>query len=433
MAALIVFIILIWIGLPLVAPLVWAAVAGLWASDHGPTLVAEAMWRGLDSLPLTAIVGFVLAGNLMGPSGLTTELVGCARRLVGQTRGHLALVTILACLFFSSLSGSGGATTAAVGAIMIPAMIRAGYPRDYAGVMAASGGVLGILIPPSIPMIIYASQANISADRLFMAGIVPGLVLATLLMLTAWVDARLRKITTHHQASSLEAEERFSTPLSPLKLLTSLLNTLWQAKFALCLPILVLGGIWGGIFTPTEAAIVAVFWVLIVGFLRKNLNFKSIGQALTETSLLAGGAVILLAPATALARYLAIVGAPTALAQSMTTLAGGPIGFLLIMAATLFLCGLIADTISMIAIMVPIFLPVATILGVDPLVMGLVFILCCEAGFLTPPFGGNLFIVARLADVDFIRLSLAALPYVGLIMLLTVSLILFPGLFLVGP
>jgi len=415
MAAAIIFVILVWIGLPLVAPLAWAAFGGLMASGHDPLIAAEALYRGLDNLTLTAIVGFVLAGSLMGPAGLTEELVDCAKRLVSKASGGLALVTILACLFFSCLSGSGGATTAAVGAIMIPSMIKAGYPNDYAGTMAATGGVLGILIPPSIPMIIYAAQANVRADQLFMAGIIPGLMLASLLMAVAWLDARRRRLT----AAAINND---SAPLDRL---------FWKAKFAVALPIIILGGIWGGHFTPTEAAVIAVTWVLIVGVVRQRLGFKEIRSALTETSLLAGGAVILLAPATALARYLAVIGAPQAIALKVAALAGGPVGFLFIMAGALFLCGLIADTISMIAIMTPIFLPIAHILGVDPIVMGLVFILCCEAGFLTPPFGGNLFIAARLSGSDLGKLSLAAIPYVAVIMLMTAAIILFPKLALV--
>lgn len=412
MAALLAFILVVWIGPPLVAPLFWAAFAGLAGSGFDTFIAAEALYRGLDSLPLTAIVAFVLAGGLMGPSGLTGELVDCARRLVGRASGGLALVTILACLFFSCLSGSGGATCAAVGALMIPTMLREGYPREYAGAMAATGGVLGILIPPSIPMIVYASQANVPADRLFMAGIVPGLLLAALLMLTAWLDAKRRGL------SRPAAVERAAEP--------PLWRLFWRAKFAVALPVIILGGIWGGRFTPTEAAVIAVFWALAVGLVRRKLSMAAIGNVLTDTALLAGGAVILLAPATALARYLAIIGAPQQLAAAAAALAGGPHAFLFIMALALFLCGLFADTISMIAIMTPIFLPTAQLLGVEPIIMGLVFILCCEAGFLTPPFGGNLFIAARLAGADLGKLSLAALPYVAVIMLLTALLILFP-------
>lgn len=413
MIAALIFVVLVWLGLPLVVPLAGAALGGLMAAGHDPLMVAEAFYRGLDNLTLSAIIGFVLAGSLMGPSGLTEELVDCAKSMVGRVSGGLAVVTILACLFFSCLSGSGGATTAAVGAIMIPAMIGAGYPRDYAGTMAATGGVLGILIPPSIPMIIYAAQANVRADRLFMAGIIPGLILALLLMLGAWLDARRRDLPPAFENT---VDSR------------TLLQLWWRAKFALALPVVILGGIWGGIFTPTEAAVVAVFWVLGVGLARRKLGFKAIKEALTETSLMAGGAVILLAPATALARYLAIIGAPQAVAVKVAALAGGPTGFLFIMAGALFFCGLIADTISMIAIMTPIFLPIAHLLGVDPIVMGLVFILCCEAGFLTPPFGGNLFIAARLSGSDFGKLSLAALPYVAIIMALTAIIIFFPKL-----
>ncbi|MDR1920931.1 MAG: TRAP transporter large permease [Candidatus Adiutrix sp.] len=413
MAALVVFIILIWIGLPLVAPLAWAACAGLVSARYDARILAEALYRGLDNLPLTAIVGFVMAGELMGPAGLTGELVACAKRMVGRAVGGLGMVTVLACLFFSCLSGSGGATCAAVGAIMIPAMVNSGYPRDYAGVMAATGGVLGILIPPSIPMIIYAAQANVPADRLFKAGIVPGVILAVLLMLTARLDAGRRGLAGDVGSGGKEM------PLFAL---------FWRAKFAVSLPVIVLGGIWGGHFTPTEAAVIAVFWALAVGAARRRTGFKEIWRAAAETAMLAGGAVVLLAPATALARYLAVIGAPQALAHMAADLAGGPTAFLFIMAGVLFLCGLIADTISMIAVMTPIFLPIAQLLGVDAVTMGLVFILCCEAGFLTPPFGGNLFIAARLSGSDLGELSMAAIPYVAVIMLLTAAVILIPGL-----
>ena len=415
MKAALAFIIGVFLGLPLVAVLSLAALGGLVGGGHSLNFFTEAFYRGLDQLPLTAITGFVLAGSLMGSVGLTAELTSCAQKLVGRIKGSLGLVTILACLFFSALSGSGGATCAAVGAMMVPAMLKAGYSNDYAGAMAASGGVLGILIPPSIPMIIYGAQANVPTQSLFKAGILPGIILTALLLLIAWLDAVFRKLPLPDKEPNKQE---------------TILKLFWQAKWALVLPVIILGGIWKGWVTPTEAAILAIWWILLIGLCRKRLSGPMLFAAVKDAALLSGGAIILLAPATALARYLALAGMPQHLASLLTAWTTNPLTFLFLLMVFLFLCGLIADTISMIIIMTPIFLPTARALGVDPILMGIVFVLCCEAGFLTPPFGGNLFIASRLSGCDLGRLSLAALPYVAAIMLLTAAIILWPQFFI---
>lgn len=411
-------VLLLLIGLPLVGVIGLTAWAGLSSLGGGGDFLIQGFWAGLDNFSLTAILGFILAGNLMTAGGLTDDLVNLSQRMLAKFASGLGLVTIAASLMFSALSGSGGATCAAVGSTMIPAMIKEGYPRPTAAALAATGGILGILIPPSIPMIIYAVAAKVPVGDLFLAGIVPGLVLAGLLSLMV---IRQTGRAGLNRPPAIGAE-------------TGLLTSFWRAKWSLALIAIIMGGIWGGFFTPSEAAIVAVIWVTAAGLFSRRLKLAHIYKAFSSAAVLAGAAVILLAPATALARFLSLAGAPQALAAWAAGFTSSPTVFLVALFALLLLCGLITDTITMIAILAPILLPAAHRVGVDPLLMGLIFIIGCEAGFLTPPFGGNLFIVTPLAEVDMGEVSRAVLPYVGVVIFMGLLLIALPsiGLWLPG-
>lgn len=417
MTIIVVAVFLLLLGLPLAGIIGMTAWAGLLSLEQPGDFLVQGFWSGLDNFSLTAILGFILAGNLMTASGLTDDLVDLAKQFLARFTSGLGLVTIAASLMFSALSGSGGATCAAVGSTMIPAMIKDGYPRPIAAALAATGGILGILIPPSIPMIIYAVAAKVPVNELFLAGIIPGLVLTALLAVTVIVQTG--------QAGLNPAPARSSNiPSSG----AGFGRAVWKAKWSLALIVIIMGGIWGGFFTPSEAAIVAVLWILPAGLINRRLKFRQIHQAFDHTAVLAGAAVILLAPATALARFLALAGAPQALASWAAGFTSSPAVFLMALFGLLLLCGLITDTITMIAILTPILLPAARQVGVDPLLMGLIFIVGCEAGFLTPPFGGNLFIVTPLAKVDIGAVSKAVLPYVAVVILMGLLLIWWPSL-----
>ena len=267
------FVVFMLLGLPLFGVIGLASIISMIGMPFPMEFIPQNLYTGMDQFPLIATIGFVMAGFLMEPAGITGEIIEVAKKAVGNIRGGLAMVTILACMIFAALSGSGPATTAAIGSIMIPGMIAAGYRKDDAAAVSATGGTLGILIPPSNPMIIYGVVANTSIAGLFMAGFIPGFVLTSLMCITAYCIAKKRG----YQGTN----EKFS--------IVGLCKAIWDGKWALATPAIILGGIYWGVFTPTEAAEVGVLWTLFVGlFVYRKLTWKNISSALIRTSAFAG-------------------------------------------------------------------------------------------------------------------------------------------------
>lgn len=321
------------------------------------------------------------------------------------------MVTILACMIFAALSGSGPATTAAIGSIMIPGMISAGYRKDDAAAASATGGTLGILIPPSNPMIIYGVVANCSIAGLFMAGFVPGFVLTTFMCITSYFIAKKRGYGSMSQKFSLLA----------------LGKAIWDGKWALATPVIILGGIYGGIFTPTEAAEVGVIWTLIVGLLvYRKLTWRNISSALVRTAAFAGSATVLVGVSMAFSRLLTLYEIPQTVGAFLASISTDPTITLLLIAFFIFLCGFVADTLAMVVVLAPVFLPITNALGIHPIQLGILFVVCCETGFLTPPFGANLFITMKITDVTLESVAMRALPYLLVIWLLIFIIAAFP-------
>ena len=263
------FVFFMLLGLPLFGVIGLASIISMIGMPFPMEFIPQNLYTGMDQFPLIATIGFVMAGFLMEPAGITGEIIEVAKKAVGNIRGGLAMVTILACMIFAALSGSGPATTAAIGSIMIPGMIGAGYRKDDAAAVSATGGTLGILIPPSNPMIIYGVVANTSIAGLFMAGFIPGFVMTTSMCITAYCIARKRGYKG--------TGEKFSV--------YGLLKAIWDGKWALATPVIILGGIYCGVFTPTEAAEVGVLWTLFVGlFVYRKLTWKNISSALSVPS-----------------------------------------------------------------------------------------------------------------------------------------------------
>ena len=249
LAMIITFVVCMVLGVPMLAIIGMSTLVPMLIERSIPlTLIPQTMYNGVNQFPLVAVTGFLLAGSLMEETGINDSIIRFARSLVGSITGGFAAITVLASMFFAALSGSGPATTAAVGSVMIPAMKRHNYPEDFAASTAAAGGTLGILIPPSNPMIIYAIVANISVTRMFMAGFIPGLLGGVLLIATAYLISKIRNF--------VGSGEKFS--------LAEVFSAVRKGIFALLAPVIILGGIYGGIFTPTEAAVVAVFYALFV-------------------------------------------------------------------------------------------------------------------------------------------------------------------------
>lgn len=391
----IVFVVLMVMGVPIYAVVGFSVAAALHLADIPQTMLAQTAFTALQPFPLLSIPLFVLAGRLMEKGGMANHLIRIATSLVGAYKGSLGLVTVMACAFFAALNGSGPATTAAVGSVTIPTMIKEGYSRRYAGAVAASAGALGSLIPPSNLMVIYALVAEVSIPRMFFAGIIPGIFVTTLLLLTAWFIAV-------RNGYGGRGEPFAFGPLA---------RAMWAGKWAIGAPLVILGGIYTGVFTPTEAAGVAVAYALFVGlFVYKELDAASILEALRFTALIAG-LLVLITPTTAFGQVLALYNLPEKTIEFLGPIVQDKWLFLLVVGTFLILIGTFMESLAQIILFTPVLLPAAIATGIDPITFGIFTVLTCEIGFLTPPVGGNLFIGARLAKASIEQISVAVIPF----------------------
>ncbi len=391
-----VFTVLTLIGLPLFAAVGISTILALFLIDIPYTLMAQTGYTSLTPFPLLTIPLFVLAGRLMEVGGMAERLIGIATNLVGAYRGSLGLVTVFACMLFAALSGSGPATTAAIGSVTIPAMRREGYSVPFAAAIAASAGALGSVIPPSNLMIIYGLVSETSIPRLFLAGVVPGILVTILLMITTYIIARRKGYGG--------TGERFSW--------TPFLKALWDGKWAIGAPVLILGGIYGGAFTPTEAAAVAVFYALFVGrYVYKQLTARKILESLRFTALMAG-LLILLTPTLAFGQLSAFYDVPAAVETSITAITDSPILIMIFIGIFYIIIGTFMESLAQIILFTSVFLPLVESLGVDPVLFGVFTVMTCEIGFLTPPLGGNLNVASRISGITIEQVSVAVLPFI---------------------
>jgi C4-dicarboxylate transporter, DctM subunit len=407
----VVMIVCLVLGLPIFMALGISTFVALIASDVTLSMIPQSLFRGVDQFPLLAIPCFVLAGSIMESSGVTRQIIDVVRKPAGILHGGLGVATILACMFFSAISGSGPGTVAAVGAIMIPSMLKQGYDKGYAGAVASSGGTLGILIPPSNPMIIYGVIANVSITGMFIAGLIPGLMIGLAHCFVAWYVAKRLKF--------IAKPERFAW--------RDFLKTCWQSKWSLASPFVILGGIYVGIFTPVEASIVAVFWGIFVGgAINRELDFKKLYQAMEDAAMISGTVLVIVGTSTLFGQLLAMEQAPTKMANLILGISKDWFVVLLLIIAVFFVLGMFMETLSTIIILTPVLLPVVMKLGIDPIHFGIIFIVTNEVAFLTPPLGVNLFVASKMADVSLERLSIHVLPHILAITICIIILAYFP-------
>ena len=384
------------VGVPIPMSIGVSALVGFWLVDIPVITLAQSAYMALNNVPIMAVPLFVLAGALMERGGLADRLVRFAQSLVGNYDGALGIVAVLACMFFAAISGSGPATAAAVGTVTLPAMARERYPAALGGAIIASGGALGSLIPPSNLMVIYGIVASVSIPKLFLAGVIPGVIAGLLLMVVVWVIARRKRFRGSGQRISAARVRA----------------TAWEGKWALLAPVVILGGIYGGAFTPTEAAAVAVFYALLTGLvIYRELTWQGIVESLRLTTLICGAIVIMLGPAIAFGQLGALMQIPEQIGALMGGLADQPLTVLLVVTVVFVITGTFMDSIAQIILFTPLFLPLATQAGVDPITLGIIIVLTCEIGFLTPPVGANLFVAMRLARVPLGAVSVAVLPF----------------------
>lgn len=375
------------------------------------TTMASACFGGLDSFPLMAIPFFILAGNLMKSGGISRRLLDLADAMVGHIRGSIGMVTIVASMFFAALSGSAPATVTSIGSITIPEMKDKGYDPAYATALTAASGTIGVIIPPSIPFVIYGVVSGASIADMFIAGIIPGILIGVALMVVNYVIAR---------KYGYGVTKKFNMK----DVVVKLKDSIW----ALLVPVIILGGIYGGIFTPTESAVVGIVYALIVGvFVYKELNAKTIYEAFRDTVLINGQTTFLVGLSLAFARYLTMAQVPTTVANSILNLSN-PIVILLVINLLLLVIGCFIDNISSTVILTPILLPIVVGLGMSPVQFGIVMTVNLAIGFITPPYGANLFYASAVGNVPLEKIAVKILPMIAVMAVILLGLTFIPQL-----
>lgn len=387
------FFLIMLIGAPIMTALGLSAAMALQSGDRSLLMVVQMAFQALDSFSLMAVPFFILAGHLMQSGGVARRLVQLANAFVGWIRGGLGAVAVLTSLLFATVSGSSSATTAAIGSVLIPEMEKKGYPRAFAASIAASSGELGAIIPPSIPMVVYALTANVSVGALFIAGILPGLLIALSLILTVCVIASIKGFDAVRVMSLKDWT-------------TGVLVALRDAMLALMMPVIILGGIYGGLFTPTEASCVAVLYGLALGmFVYKEITLKNLPIIFGRAAVMSAIILLIVAFAAVFAYLLTINQVPQRVAAMLGSVTTNPIVFLLLVNIMLFVVGMFIEALAAILIIVPILAPISVAFGIDPIHFGMIVITNLAVGMVTPPVGVNLFVVCEVAQLKMHQLA----------------------------
>ena len=406
-------VLMIVLAVPIPIAVAIGTAIGYFMMDLNLVQVALSMYTGVEPFPLVTVPLFVFAGSLMEQGGMARRIVNMAQSMIGNYTGSLGLVAVLGCAFFAALSGSGPATTAAIGAVMIPSMIKQKWDPAMGGAIAAAGGALGSLIPPSNLMIIYGIVAEQSIPRLFLAGFIPGFVATALLMVTVYIIAKKRNYVGDGSEFSWSEVRR----------------TMVDGKWAILAPFIILGGIYSGAFTPTEAASVAVFYALLIGGVAyKELTIKKIFACLKVTAMISGAVLIIVGPAKAFGELMSLLSVPDMIGEALSGVTESPFLLLMIISVILIITGMFLESIAQIILLTPLLLPIVMALGVDPIVFGIIMVISCEVGFLTPPVGANLFVAARITNLGIDKISIAVLPFLVAYIGVLIFVSLFPDL-----
>ncbi len=429
------FLGLLFIGAPVTVALGVSALASFLYLDQNPVKLVQLAFNSVGSFPLMALPAFILAGSLMEASGISKRLVKLAESFAGPVTGGISAATVLACMFFGAISGSGPATTAAVGMMMIPAMVKRGYDKGYASAVTASSGGLGIVIPPSIPMVIFGISAlgmtippeaiethgdfdSVSIPKLFIAGVIPGLVISISLLILNYIRCKRNGYKGTAEGWSL----------------TEITSAFKAGFWSTLAPLVILGGIYTGFFTPTESAIVAIFYTLVIGiFIHKELTWKDFTNSLEATTWLSGRILLILFTATAFGRLLVENQIPSLAAEWLLSLTESLYLLWLLIIAFLLIVGMFMETLAAILILTPVLLPVAYTLGIDPTHFGIVMVCTLSIGFSTPPLGENLFVASGISNISLEEVTAKALPFAGVSVLAVVVIAYTPQIVLFLP
>jgi C4-dicarboxylate transporter DctM subunit len=366
---------------------------------------------------LLAIPFFVLAGNLMSTGGVARRMVTFAIAAVGHMRGGLAIASILACMLFAAVSGSSPATVVAIGSIVIAGMVKNGYTKEFAAGVICNAGMLGILIPPSIVMVVYAAVTEVSVGRLFMAGVVPGLLLGAMLMAAVWWRAGKLQLTP--------------PPKAPLRVV---LSSLRESMWGLALLVIIMGGIYGGVFTPTEAAAVSAVYALFVAVvIYRDIGFKQLPEVFLASSKTTVMLMFIVANALLFAHVLTTERIPQTIAEHILAVGMEPWMFLIVVNVLLLVAGAFMEPTGVILILAPILFPIASQLGIDPIHLGVIMVVNMEIGMVTPPVGLNLFVTAGVTKMTLMQVTRAALPWLSVLLVFLVMITYIPAITLALP
>jgi C4-dicarboxylate transporter DctM subunit len=365
-----------------------------------------------DHFTLLAIPFFILSGAFMTTGGVARRMVLFANACIGHFRGGLGMASVLACMLFAAVSGSSPATVVAVGSIVIAGMVRSGYSKEFAAGVICNAGTLGILIPPSIVIVVYAAATESSVGKLFMAGVVPGIVLGLMMMVAIYVRARMLDLPLQPRASLKE-------------ILIAGRNSLW----GLLLLVIILGGIYGGIFTPTEAAAVAAVYAFFVAvFVYRDINIKQVPKVLLDAAKVTVMLMFLIANALLFAYVLTTERIPQEIAEQIISMGMSPWQFLIVVNILLLIAGNFMEPTGIILILAPILLPIATQLGIDPIHLGIIMVVNLEIGMVTPPVGLNLFVTAGITGMSIMQVVRAALPWLSVLLVFLVMVTYIPSI-----
>ena len=376
-----------------------AAILGIQIANINMLISVKEMFNSLNKFPLAAIPFFILAGNLMETGGISRRLVEFAKSIVGGVQGGLPMTCVLTCMIFAAVSGSSVATTFAIGAILIPALIKHGYPTNYAAALQATSAELGVIIPPSIPLILYGVAAEVSIGELFIAGFGPGIFIGVSLMLFVHLYCRWKGWGKN------DGDGRLSVGRATI-----------QAAWALLMPVIILGGIYGGVFTPTEAAAVAVFYALFVGMVvYGEIKPRNLFPILKKSVVSSAVIMFIIANAGLFAFLLTRAGVPGEIGRWLSMVLESPAMFLLGVNIALFVIGMFIETSAAILVLAPILVPVAIHFGVDPVHFGLIMVINLAMGMITPPFGVNLFAACTIARISLDQIVGRLIPFIVVI------------------
>ncbi|MEY8320661.1 TRAP transporter large permease [Lachnospiraceae bacterium 46-61] len=380
--------------------------------------IAQNLVTGCDSFPIMAIPFFVFAGELMGGGGISRRLLNVANVFFGRIKGGLAIVTVVVCMFFAAISGSGPATVAAVGGMVVPTMLQKGYDRKFVLALIAAAGSIGVIIPPSIPMVVYSVTTNSSVSKLFLAGFVPGLLIGLVLIGYSYFFA-----VSHGYKGDEE-------PFSAKKALKEVKDSIW----ALLSPVIILGGIYGGIFTPTEAAAVSVIYSLIIGCLvYRELDLKQLMTVTKNACETTATILIVIGCAAGFSKVLTLGRIPTTVATFLTTMTDSKILILLLINVLLLIVGCFMETLCAIMILAPILFPVVTALGVDVTHFGIIMVVNLAIGFITPPLGVNLFVASRVGETTLDDVIKGIIPFLIVMIVVLLFITYIPAISMLLP